>query len=63
MGNELEVQIDYHLVLFPYMIKKYNMNIHIDRNKDTDDIVNFFTSTSAHLSGTVNLEAVKSIEA
>lgn len=63
MGNELEVQIDYHLVLFPYMIKKYNMNIHIDRNKDTDDIVNFFTSTFAHLSGTVNLEAIKFIEA
>ncbi len=39
VGFELEVHIDYHLVLFPYMIKKYNMEIHTDRNKETDNIV------------------------
>ena len=63
MGKALEFHIDYHLVLFPYMKRKYNMNIGADRNKDTDDIIRFFTNTFAHLSGTVNLEAITFIEA
>ena len=63
MSNEFAVQLDYHLILFSYMIKKYNMNINDIRNKETDDIVYFFTNTFAHNSGAANLEAIKFIEA
>lgn len=39
------------------------MNINITRNKETEDILSFFTSTFAHNSGSTNLEAIKFIEA
>jgi len=63
VGNELKVNIDYHLVLFSYMIQKYKMDIHTDRNKETDNVVRFYTNTFAQLSGTIDLEAIKFIEA
>lgn len=62
MGKELEVQIDYHQILFSYIVKKYDMDIYAERDIDTNNIVYFFTTTLKHFSGTVNLDAIKFIE-
>lgn len=63
MSNKLAIYLDYHLFLFSYIIKKYNLNINDIRNKVTDNIVCFYTNTFAHNFGAVNLEAIKFVEA
>jgi len=62
MNKKVGLLFDYHLLLFQYMVRKYEMNIHDDRNKETDEIVNFLTNTFSHISGAINLEAIKFIE-
>src|SRR5659263_695927 len=63
MSRELTVQLDYHIVLFPYMVEKYNMNIHNDRNTTADNIVAFFTKVFAQSSGSNSFEAIRFVEA
>jgi hypothetical protein len=63
MSRELAVQLDYHIVLFPYMVEKYNLNIHDDRNKIADNIIAFFTKVFAQSSGANSFEAIRFVEA
>ena len=41
------------------MIQKYHMDIHTERNKVVDEILNFYLSTFKHLSGSSNLIAME----
>jgi len=55
------VHLDYHLILFPYLIKKYKLNINEERKKDSNKIVDLHIKSNKHKIQACKFDATKFI--